>query len=85
MSFDGKTAEGWVRLNINPDNIVKHGIEPAFRELVTQANIPKDDQFRLFVQVMEAYYYSNATRRQQFLRCQLYAISSLGMYLFIPV
>ena len=79
MSSDGKTTEGWVRLHINLESIVKHGIEPAFRDLVTQANIPKDDQFRLFVQVMEAYYYSSAARREQFLRCQLYAISSLGM------
>lgn len=79
MSSDGKTTEGWVRLHISLETIVKHGIEPTFRDLVVQANIPKDDQFRLFVQVMEAYYYSSAARREQFLRCQLYAISSLGM------
>lgn len=78
---DTKSAEGWVRLHINPDAVIKHGVEPTFRDFVAQANIPKDDQSRLFVQILEAYYYSNATRREQFLRCQLYAISSLCMYL----
>lgn len=83
-SSEGKFTEGWVRLNINPETITRIGIEPTFRDLVTQANIPKDDQYRLFIQVMEAHYYSNAARRQQFLRCQLYAISSLGMCYNFP-
>jgi hypothetical protein len=78
-SFDNKIAEGWVRLNINPDNIVRVGVEPTYRDLVAQANIPKDDQYRLFIQILGANYYSDTTRRQQFLRCQLFAISSLGM------
>jgi hypothetical protein len=78
---DAKSAEGWVRLHIIPETVINHGVEPTFRDFVAQANIPKDDQSRLFVQIMEAYYYPNATRRQQFLRCQLYAISSLCIYL----
>lgn len=77
---DSKPTEGWVRLHLNPDNIVEKGVEAVFRDLVKQANIPKDDQFRLFVQIMIAYYYSSPIRRQQFLRCQLYAISSLCRY-----
>jgi Domain of Unknown Function (DUF908) len=78
ITSDGKPTEGWVRLHISPEVTAKQGIEPTFRDLVNQTNIPKDDQFRLFVQVMVAHYYSDATRREQFLRCQLYAISSLG-------
>ena len=77
---DGKTTEGWVRIHINSENVIKNGIEPTFRSLVTQANIPKDEYFGLFIQIMQAYYYSNPGRREQFLRCQLYAISSLGSY-----
>ena len=79
---ENKPAEGWVRLHLNPDTIVEKGVEAVYRDLVTQANIPKDDQYRLFVQIMMAYYYSSAIRRQQFLRCQLYAISSLSKHLF---
>ena len=75
-----KPTEGWVRLQLNPDTIVEKGIEVVYRDLVTQANIPKDDQYRLFVQIMIAYYYSEPIRRQQFLRCQLYAIISLGTH-----
>jgi hypothetical protein len=78
---DAKVTEGWVRLHLNPDNIAKQGIEPTFRELVAQGSIPKDDQFRLFIQIMQSYYYSTASRREQFLRCQLYAIASLGISL----
>jgi len=44
-----------------------------------QANIPKDDEVRLFVQILIVHYYSDAARREQFLRCQLYAICSLGI------
>jgi hypothetical protein len=78
---DGKAAEGWVRLYISPDVVAEEGIEPVFREMVAQASIPEDEQFKLFVQILIAYYYNNAADRQQFLRCQLYAISSLGMSL----
>jgi Domain of Unknown Function (DUF908) len=76
---DVKAAEGWVRLYISPEVVAEEGIEPVFREMVAQASIPKDEQFKLFVQILIAHYYNNAADRQQFLRCQLYAISSLGM------
>lgn len=77
---DNKPTEGWVRLYLNPETIVDKGVEAVYRDLITQANIPKDDQYRLFVQIMMAYYYSSAIRRQQFVRCQIYAISALGMH-----
>jgi hypothetical protein len=79
-SLDGKApAEGWVRLYINPETVATQGIEPTVRETIAEASIPKDEQFRLFIQVLIAANYSDAFKRQQFLRCQLYAICSLGM------
>jgi Domain of Unknown Function (DUF908) len=63
---------------LNPDNIARNGIESALTELIAQANIPKEDQFRLFVQILQVYYYPQQDRREQFLRCQLYAIASLA-------
>jgi hypothetical protein len=77
---DGKPPEGWIRLYISPEKVGKQGIEPTFTELVTQADIPTDDQYRLFVQILVAHYYSDAIHRQQLLRCQLFTISSLGMF-----
>jgi hypothetical protein len=77
---DGKPTEGWIRLYINPDKVWKQGIEPTFRELATQADIPKDDQYRLFVQILVAANYNDAIRRQQLLRCQIFTISSLGTF-----
>lgn len=71
-------AEGWIRLHISPDNIRKRDIYQTYQDLVVQANIPKDDQFRLFVQVLQAAYYQTTARREQFLRCQLYAVLSLA-------
>jgi hypothetical protein len=78
-SLDGKIAEGWVRLHIPPETVMSKGIEPTFRDLVTQAQIPKEDQFRFFVQVLMVYYFHDSKRREQFLRCQLAAISALGI------
>jgi len=80
---DSKSPEGWVRLQLNPENIAKNGIEPTFRELIAQASIPKDDEFRLFIQILQVYYYPHQERREQFLRSQLYAIASLGRFLFL--
>ena len=77
-SSDSKTSEGWVRLYISPETVAQKGIEPTFRELVAQANMPKDDQFRLFVQLVMVSYFGDVMRREQFLRCQLHAISALG-------
>jgi Domain of Unknown Function (DUF908) len=79
---ESKVSEGWVRLQLNPENIAKNGIEPTLRELVAQANIPKDDEYRLFIQILQVYYYHSPIRREQFLRCQLIAIVSLGTILF---
>ena len=76
---EGRVTEGWVRLYISPETVAKKGIEPTFQELVSQANIPKDDEFRLFVQILVVHYYSDATKREQFLRCQLSSICSLGI------
>jgi hypothetical protein len=76
---DGRITEGWVRLYISKEKVVEQGIEPTFQELVSQANIPIADETRLFVQILMVYYYSSNIRREQFLRCQLYAICSLGM------
>jgi len=76
---DGKTtAEGWVRLHLHPDNIMKQGIEATYRELIGQGHIPEEDHGRLFVQILQAYYYNDPARREQFLRCQLHALLSLG-------
>lgn len=75
---DGRVSEGWVRLYISPETVAAKGIQPTFQELVSQANIPKDDELRLFIQILMVHNYADATRREQFLRCQLYAICSLG-------
>ena len=76
---DGRVSEGWVRLYISPETVATKGIQPTFQELVSQANIPKDDELRLFIQILMVHNYADATRREQFLRCQLYAICSLGI------
>lgn len=76
---EGRVSEGWVRLYISKEKVVEQGIEPTFQEIMSQANIPKDDEFRLFVQILMVCYYSSHNRREQFLRCQLYAVCSLGM------
>jgi hypothetical protein len=75
---DTKVTEGWVRLVISPESVAAKGIDGTFRELVSQANIPKEDQFRLFVQISMVYYVSDPIRREQFIRCQLSAICALG-------
>jgi hypothetical protein len=80
-SVDGKVMEGWVRLYISPESVAAQSVEPVFREMVADASVPKDDQFRLYVQILIAYYYGDPIERQQFLRCQLSAISSLGLNL----
>lgn len=78
VNSEGKPAEGWIRLHISPETITKKGLYPTFKELVTQTNLPEDDQYRLFVQMLIAHYYSDPARREQFLRCQLHAIFSLS-------
>jgi len=69
-------------LHLSPDLVRSKGIELTFRELVAQAQIPKDDQYRLFVQILMVYYFHDENRREQFLRCQLAAISALGTLSF---
>lgn len=76
---DARVTEGWVRIYISKENVVEQGIEPTFQKIMSQANIPKDDEFRLFVQILMVYYYPSYITREQFLRCQLYSICSLGM------